>query len=148
MSECPGLRPAWPHLCVRTAWCLSFFVSSSSPQLSFSVLVRTAGCLSPSHHLRLSRQAVTLGSSSLLLLFIVSCCSSCLCEVGKTALVDDATSPSPRPPDLKMSQRQVVAQPGSFKQSVNLTSSSLQLFGSCPLRPKCHTGKWWPNPVR
>ena len=37
MSECPGLRPAWPYLFVRTVWCLglSSFVSSSSLQLSF-----------------------------------------------------------------------------------------------------------------
>ena len=42
MSQCPGSRPGWPYLCVRTAWCLrrsSFFCL-------FSALVRTAGCLS------------------------------------------------------------------------------------------------------
>ena len=37
VSECPGLRPAWPYLFARTARCLglSSFVSSSSLQLSF-----------------------------------------------------------------------------------------------------------------
>ena len=36
MSKCPGVRPAWPYLFARTAWCLglSSFRLSSSLQLS------------------------------------------------------------------------------------------------------------------
>ena len=58
LSECLGSRPAWPYLFARTAWCLGLFVFrlSSLHLLSgclFSVLVRTAGCLSPSPSLAL-----------------------------------------------------------------------------------------------
>ena len=55
LSECLGSRPAWPYLFARTAWCLG--LSSSSFVFLFclsSVLVRTAGCLSPSPSLVLA----------------------------------------------------------------------------------------------
>ena len=54
MSECLGSRPAWPYLrAPRGAWVFS----SSSFVFLFclsSVLVRTAGCLSPSPSLVLA----------------------------------------------------------------------------------------------
>ena len=94
MSECPGSRPDWPYLCVRTAWCLS--LSSFVFLLClFSALVRTAGCLSLSPSFVLAK-ALHVGFFFFsflvvhILLLLSSCVSSwkdCACR-GKLSSSD------------------------------------------------------------
>ena len=54
MSGCPGLRPGWPYLFARDAWCFRLSSLHLLCSCLFSLLVRTAGCLSLSPSLALA----------------------------------------------------------------------------------------------
>ena len=79
MSDCPGFRPGWPYLFARTAWCLGV-LSFLFLLCLFSVVVHTAGCLSPSPSLVLA-EALHVGFfffSSLVIHILFCCLRACV----------------------------------------------------------------------